>query len=65
MINHRTQYFPDWESECRLCDTSPCVIVFDSELRTNSATELCGTCFFADRLMIDPERWNEDLEATE
>jgi len=28
-------------------------------------TELCGICFFGDRLMLDWELWNEEREETE
>jgi hypothetical protein len=52
------QYHPDFESACRVCGTIPCVIVYDSEARRNSETELCGCCFFSSRFMIDWNHWN-------
>ena len=58
-------YLADYSLECSLCSTSPCVIARDPETRSCHDTELCGSCFFKDRSMIDPELWNEPLEATE
>jgi hypothetical protein len=43
-MNQQT-YHPDFRCECRLCGTSPCVVVEGHE---QPDTELCGTCFFAD-----------------
>jgi hypothetical protein len=65
MINGSTLYQPDMKAECRICGTSPCVVVYDPELRHNSDTDMCGPCFFQDRIMLDWELWNEPLEATE
>ena len=59
------QYYPDREAECRECGRSPCVIVYDAEARVNHDTGLCGVCFFNDRWMVHPTRWNLDREATE
>ena len=58
-------YHPDFEAECRICDTSPCVVVYDPEARRNSETELCGRCFFHDRAMVDWEQWNNGREGSE
>jgi hypothetical protein len=58
-------FHPDYSSECRLCETSPCVIVYDPESRHNHDTLLCGYHFFQDRLMIHPEYWNDKREESE
>lgn len=60
-------YLADFAHECLRCDTRPCVAVHDPEPTGTAVvyTELCGVCFFRDRLMIDPELWNEPQEATE
>lgn len=55
-------YHPDFSSRCRLCDTAPTVVVED---HLQPDTELCGTCFFGDRLMVDWSLWNEQPESTE
>jgi hypothetical protein len=62
-----TTYLADHDAECARCDTSPCVVVHDPEPTGQKAhfTGLCGVCFFKDRTMVDPELWNDDLEATE
>lgn len=60
-------YFADFASECEKCGTTPTVVVRDPEPTGEAIHEpkLCGICFFKDRSMIDPELWNEPLEATE
>lgn len=55
-------YVPDFDAECRVCGTSPCVIIIG---HIQPDTELCGCCFFNDRSMIDPDEWNHQMEATE
>lgn len=55
-------YHPDFETECRLCGTKPCVVV-DGHITPD--TELCGTCFFGDRSMVDWDLWNNQQEDTE
>ena len=55
-------YHPDFEAECRICGTSPTVVV-DNHIQ--GETFLCGVCFFGDRLMMDWEEWNEESESTE
>ena len=55
-------YHPDFECDCRICGSSPCVVVDD---HPQGDTELCGICFFGDRLMLDWELWNEEREETE
>lgn len=53
-------YQPDFDASCRICGSSPCVIVVG---HIQPETELCGTHFFSDRMMRDWEEWNnEDLE---
>jgi hypothetical protein len=51
-----TFYYPDFDSECRICGTSPCVVVAG---HSQPKTELCGFHFFHSREMIDHEVWNE------
>lgn len=50
--------------ECNVCATDPVV-----GLRTPGgevvSTGLCGPHFFGDRMMCDPEMWNNGKEATE
>lgn len=60
-------YLADFSTECSRCGTTPCVTVRDPERHGTQLhdTDLCGTCFFKDRSMIDPELWNEPQEATE
>ena len=62
-----TLYIADFSSECERCGTTPCVAVHDPEPTGETLHQplLCGTCFFRDRSMIDPELWNEPREATE
>jgi hypothetical protein len=55
-------YQPDFEASCHVCGTSPCVVVVG---HSQPDTELCGICFFHDRLMIDWSLWNEEVESTE
>lgn len=55
-------YLPDFDSECTQCATSPTVQVVG---HSQPETGLCGTCFFADRGMVDWSQWNNELEATE
>lgn len=55
-------YYPDFESDCAICGTRPCVIVED---HSQPYTDLCGPCFFSDRMMVDWERWNDQQEPTE
>jgi hypothetical protein len=50
-------YHPDFEGVCRLCGTSPTVVV---EGHTLPDTDLCGVCFFHDRVMIDWQLWRQD-----
>jgi hypothetical protein len=52
-------YQPDHDGECRECGRTPTVHVV-GHLKPD--TELCGPHFFADGLMIDPDKWNEQEE---
>lgn len=61
----QAQYLADHSADCKKCGTEPCVVVIDPETNRPQETELCGTCFFSDRLMVDPSEWNEQQEATE
>jgi hypothetical protein len=56
------KYHPDFDEECRICGTSPCVVVED---HPQGDTQLCGVHFFSDRLMVDWEEWNSTPEDTE
>lgn len=60
-------YIADFTAECERCGHSPCVIARDVERHGTQFhdTKLCGVHFFHDRMMIDPELWNEPREATE
>ena len=62
-----TFYLADFASECSRCGTSPCVIARDHDVHGTKLhdTDLCGICFFRDRMMIDPEEWNSPQEGTE
>lgn len=53
---------PNFQGECRECGTSPTVVVLGHPI---PETELCGWHFFANRSMIDWERWNDREEDTE
>ena len=50
-------YHPDFESECRICDTAPTVVV---EGHPYPNTRLCGYHFFHDWSKRDWETWNDD-----
>jgi hypothetical protein len=60
-------FLADYAQDCSQCGAKPCVVLSDPEPTGTKRqdTELCGPCFFHDRLMIDPELWNEPEEATE
>lgn len=55
-------YHPDFDSECRLCGTSPCVVVAG---HSQPYTELCGTHFFHDQKAVDHQTWNDNDEQEE
>lgn len=48
---------PDFDAECRICGTVPCVIVVGHPHKPR--TDLCGACFFDDPAMIDWLTWND------
>lgn len=56
------RFEPDFDTECRICGTSPCVIVVGHKHMPH--TDLCGRHFFDDTAMINWELWN-DVESTE
>lgn len=49
-------YQPDFAAACRLCGTSPCVLVVG---HVQPQTELCGRHYFDDAEMLHWEDWNE------
>lgn len=53
---------PNFEEECRICGTSPCVVVMGHK---QPDTQLCGTHFFNDKARKDWESWNEAPETDE
>ncbi len=52
-------YHPNFQLECRLCGTSPCVIVTPHH---HPQTGLCGPHFFHLPEMVDWEKWNDSDE---
>lgn len=58
-LNKNNVFRPDFDNECRECGTTPTVIV---EGHSCPHTHLCGPHFFADRSMVDWERWNDPVE---
>lgn len=50
-------YQADFQNDCRICGTSPTVIVNGHK---QPETDLCGPCFFNDRSMLNPEDWNSE-----
>lgn len=50
-------YHPDFTAECRICGTSPCVVV---DGHSKPDTELCGQHFFLLPSAVNWEEW-EDL----
>lgn len=57
-------YEPIFNLDCVECDSEPVVGLRDDDGQLR-CTQLCGRCFFGDRLMADWELWNDDREATE
>jgi len=54
-------FHPDFEEECYLCGTIPCVIV---EGHVQPRTRLCGPHFFHDHDMTDWSLWNDQQDPT-
>jgi len=54
-------YHPDYDTECRICGTVPCVIVAG---HIQPHTNLCGVCFFHDHDMTDWSLWNDQQDPT-
>lgn len=50
-------YSPDFNDECYICGTSPCVLV-NNHIQPH--TLLCGIHFFNARKMVDYNLWNGD-----
>lgn len=57
-------YEPIFNLDCVECEHTPVVGIRDDDGQLR-CTQLCGMCFFNDRLMLDPDLWNEPLESTE
>lgn len=55
-------YTPDFDSECRICGTSPTVHVVGHK---QPDTELCGVHFFNNPDMKNHDDWNEAQEETD
>jgi hypothetical protein len=53
-----------YQVECAVCGASP-VVGLRAPSGIIASTGLCGSHFFGDRLMLDPEEWNSRQEATE
>lgn len=49
-------YYPNWQSECHVCGTSPTVVVAGHKV---PETQLCGLHFFEGKEMSHWENWNE------
>lgn len=54
--------FPDFDAACRICGTSPCVVVGGHK---QPDTELCGWHFFNNREKADWETWNDEQDTEE
>lgn len=48
-------YAPDFTSDCRICGTSPTVVVLHHKYEPH--TDLCGPHFFNDPQMTDWDQW--------
>ncbi len=48
-------YTPDFDEDCYICGSSPCVVVTG---HLTPHTRLCGPCFFKTPKMVDWEEWN-------
>jgi hypothetical protein len=57
-------YEPIFNLDCIECDRTPCVGLRDDSGNLQ-CTQLCGQCFFADRLMQDTDLWNSQSDSTE
>ena len=58
------QYIPIYQVSCAVCEASP-VVGLKAPSGTIICLGLCGSHFFGDRSMFDPEEWNTQQEATE
>jgi hypothetical protein len=52
-------YQPDFQAECRICSSTPCVIVVG---HPQGNTDLCGVCFFGTYQMTTWTEWNNDQD---
>ena len=52
-------YCPDFEGECRICGTTPTVLVINHCL---PETDLCGIHFWHDAEMAQWEDWNNETD---
>jgi len=50
--------------DCEVCTATPVVGII-SPTEDILCTNLCGPHFFGDRMMVDPDLWNEQKDATE
>jgi hypothetical protein len=55
-------FLPSFEVRCRICETVPTVVIPGHAVEV---TELCGVCFFGDRIMLDWDLWDEPKDPTE
>lgn len=56
------KYWPNFQGECKDCGSIPTVIVVGHPV---PETNLCGSHFFSDRLMVDWNEWNNQPDTTE
>jgi hypothetical protein len=57
-------YEPLFNLDCIQCDRTPVVCLEDDEGALR-CTQLCGVCFFGNRMMADWDLWNTTQEDTE
>lgn len=62
-MRSENHFEPDFDSYCRECGATPCVVVVDHEHKPH--TDLCGVHFFQDRRMVDWDLWNDPQDSTE
>jgi len=63
-VDSDSQYTPIYQVECAECGIAP-VVGIRAPSGVIICSALCGPHFFGDRLMLEPERWNQQQEATE
>lgn len=57
-------YIAIYQVECSICGASP-VVGIRTPSHQVASTGLCGSHFWGDRSMLDPEEWNNKVESTE